>query len=163
MVAVKSVKIDGESIHIFNSALYIFKSSSGQTLQLDLIVSEVAVKRYKGLENLIMEIELEDGRVINSIMTLKILSGGLPQLNLFCELSDSHDVENFDIVDENDSYFPNLESGITLQEIRRVEMPNEDLKLKLTLPIDQIEWLKKQKRDDLNLLFSDFIRERCKS
>ena len=41
MVAVKSVKVDGESIHVFNSAIYIFEASSRLTLELDMIVSEV--------------------------------------------------------------------------------------------------------------------------
>ncbi len=88
MVAVKSVKVDGESIHIFKSAIYIFESSEGYTLQLDVIVSEVVVKKYQKEENLIIEIELEDGKIIESIMHLNILPGGLPQLNLFCELGD---------------------------------------------------------------------------
>jgi hypothetical protein len=38
---IKSVKIDGEGIYIFNSALYIFESSTGFTLELDMIVTEV--------------------------------------------------------------------------------------------------------------------------
>jgi hypothetical protein len=160
MVSVKSVKIDGESLYFFNSALYIFESSKGQTLQLDIIVSEVAVRRYKGLENLILEIELEDGRIINSIMTLKILSGGLPQLNLYSELFDHHEYSDLDIVHEDDSFFPDLESGLTIEDIRKVEMPYEDMKLKLTLPIDQVEWLKSQKKNDLNQLFSEFIMSR---
>ena len=58
------------------------------TLELDMIVSEVAVKRYKNEENLIVEIELEDGRIISSIMHVKVLSGRLPQLNVYVELGD---------------------------------------------------------------------------
>ncbi|WP_445489813.1 hypothetical protein [Niallia sp. 03133] len=41
-------------------------------------MSEVVVIKYKNEENLILEIELQDGRVINSFMHLKSLSGGLP-------------------------------------------------------------------------------------
>ncbi|MEH7274722.1 hypothetical protein V7125_13945, partial [Neobacillus vireti] len=86
MAVVKSVKIDGEKIHVFKSAIYIFESSSGFTLELDLIVTEVTVKKYSKEQTLIMAIELEDGRVIESIMHVKTLSGGLPQLNLFCDV-----------------------------------------------------------------------------
>lgn len=157
MVAVKSVNIDGENIHIFKSSIYIFESSLGFTLELDLIVSEVTVKKYKKEENLIIDIELEDGRIINSIMHVKILSGGLPQLNLFCELDDIQGYEDFDKVNENDSWFPNMEDGITLAEIRKVEMPIEDVSLKLKLPIDQVEWLKNQKKGTLNEIFTEFI------
>lgn len=105
MVAVKSVKIDGENIYIFKSAIYIFESSMGFTLQLDVIVSEVIVKKYKKEENLIIEIELEDGRIVESIMHLKILPGGLPQLNLFCEIDSIEDYDGFDTFHENDSFF----------------------------------------------------------
>lgn len=157
MVVVKEVRIDGESIHIFKSAIYIFETGSGCTLELDVIVSEVVVKKYKKLENLIMEIELEDGRVINSIMNVKIFQGGLPQLNLFCELDDFEDYEDFDRVTENDSCFPNIEEGITLAEIRKVEMPIEDIRLKFKLPIDQVEWLKAQKKSEVNELFKEWI------
>jgi hypothetical protein len=157
MAVVKSVKIDGESIHVFKSATYILESSTGFTFVLDMIVSEVTVKKYKNEETLIIEIELEDGRIINSIMFLKILTGGLPQLNLFCELEDIHEYEDFDLVNENDSWFPNIEEGITLEEIRKVEMPNEDVSLKLKLPIDQVEWLKKQKKGHVNEIFKEFI------
>ena len=157
MVVVKSVTIDGESIHIFRNAIYIFESSSGFTLELDLIVSEIAIKKYKTIENLIVEIELEDGRIINSIMHVKILSGGLPQLNLFCDIDDIHEYEGFNRVNENDAWFPNLEEGVTIEEIRKVEMPNEDINLKLNLPIDQVEWLKKQKKKDLNKIFQKVI------
>ncbi|NYE04230.1 hypothetical protein F4694_000974 [Bacillus niacini] len=159
MAAVKSVKIDGENIHIFNSVIYIFESQSGYTLELDLIVSEVTVRKYKQEQTLIIEIELEDGRSINSIMHLKTLPGGLPQLNLFCDLGDIDEYEDFDRVDENSSWFPNVEKGITLEEIRKVEMPNENISLKLNLPIDQVEWLKKQKRASLNEMVKVFISE----
>ncbi|WML39934.1 hypothetical protein RCG19_22670 [Neobacillus sp. OS1-2] len=159
MVAIKKIKIDGEEIHIFNSAIYIFESSSGCTLELDMIVSEIAVKKYNKVENVIIEIELEDGRIINSIMHVKILSGGLPQLNLFCELDDLHEYEDFARVNENDSWFPSIEDSITLEEIRKVEMPMEDCSIKLKLPIDQVEWLKSQKKSTLSELFQEFVRD----
>ena len=146
MVAVKSVKIDGERIHVFNSAIYIFESSTGFTLELDMIVSEVAIKKYKKEDNLIVEIELEDGRIINSIMYLKIFSGGLPQLNLYCEIEDIQEYQDFDQVNENDSSFPNVEEGITIEEIREVEMPNKRISLKLNLPIDQNRMAKSAKK-----------------
>lgn len=157
MVKVKTVKIDGEEIHIFNSAIYILESNLGYTLELDMIVSEVVVKKYRNEENLIVEIELQDGRMITSYMNLKSLSGGLPQLNLFCALSDSSEYNNFQIVNENDLSCPSIEEGITLEEIRKYEMPNEKVTLKLNLPIDQIEWLKKQKSKDLTEIFKESI------
>jgi hypothetical protein len=163
MVVVKSVKIDGESIHLFKSVIYIFESSAGFTLQFDMIVSELVVKKYKEFENLIVEIELEDGRVLNSIMHLKIFQGKLPLLNLFCELDDIHEYENIKVVHEDDSWFPNIEEGITIEDIRKVEMPIEEVRLKLKLPIDQVEWLKDQKPKDLNEIFKEMIYELWKS
>lgn len=157
MVEVKDVKIDGESIHIFNSAIYIIESSTGYTLELDIIVSEVVVNKYRQEETLIVEIELQDGRTINSYMHLKSLSGGLPQFNLFCELNDIDEYKDFHIVNEYDLSFPNIEEGITLEEIRKYEMPNEKVTLKLTLPIEQTEWLKKQKDKDLTEIFKEAI------
>jgi hypothetical protein len=159
MVEVKSVKIDGEEIHVFKSAIYIFESYSGFTLELDMIVTEVVVNKYRKVENLILEIELEDGRLINSIMHVKSLTGGLPQLNMFCEVYDPEEYPNITRVNENDSWFPNIEEGITLDEIREVEMPIEEVKLKLHLPIIQVEWLKKQKKGGLNELFEELINE----
>ncbi|MEH7545349.1 MULTISPECIES: hypothetical protein [Bacillaceae] len=157
MAVVKSVKIDGENIHVFKSAIYVFAASSGFTLELDIIVSEVVVKKYKKEDNLIIEIELEDGRVLHSIMHVKVLAGGLPQLNLFSELNDPDDYYFLEQVNENDPWFPNIEEGITLEEIRKVEMPDEDIQFKLKLPIDQVEWLKNQKKTQLNELFKEFI------
>ncbi|WP_419887272.1 hypothetical protein ACN6MT_17490 [Neobacillus niacini] len=157
MTAVKSVKIDGEDIHIFNSAIYIFESTSGYTLELDLIVSEVTERKYKKEQNLIIEIQLESGRNIDSIMYVKTLSGGLPQLNLYCDLDSIDEYEEFDIVNENSSSFPDAEIGITLEEIRSVEMPNENISLRLNLPIDQVEWLKTQKKANLNEMFKELI------
>jgi hypothetical protein len=161
MVGVNSVKIDGQDIHVFNSAFYIFESSSGYSLELDMIVSEITLKKYKAEENLIVEIELDDGRIVSSIMHAKTVPGGLPQLSLFCELDES-EIEEYGVlqrVNENDSTFPNIEAGITLEEIRKVEMPNEKITLKLNLPIDQVEWLKQQKTKDLNNLFNKLINE----
>lgn len=163
MVAVKSVKIDGEMIHVFKSMLYIFESRTALTLELDMIVSEVVIKKYKNEETLIVEIELEDGRVISSIMNLKILSGKLPQLNVFMEIDDPDEYQGFTRVNENDTFFPNLEAGITIQEIRKVEMPNEKVTLKLNLPIDQTEWLNKQKVTDLNNIFKNLIYDYWKN
>ena len=159
MVAVKSVKVDGESIHVFNSAIYIFEAGSRLTLEVDMIVSEVTLNKYRNEENLIMEIELEDGRIISSIMYLKIFSERLPQLNLFSEIEDMDEYQGFDRVNENDSSFPNIEEGMTIEEIRKVEMPNKRMNLKLNLPIDQIEWLHKQNNKDLNEIFKEFIYE----
>jgi hypothetical protein len=162
MAVVKSVKIDGENIYIFNSAIYIFESTSGYTLELDLIVSEVTERKYKKEQNLIIEIELESGRIIDSIMHLKTLSGGLPQLNLYCDLYTIDEYKELEMVNENSSSFPNVEEGITLAEIRKVEMPNENVSLKLTLPINQVEWLKKQKKASLNEMIKEFISDYLK-
>lgn len=159
MALVQSVKIDGENIHVFNSAIYIFESGSENTLELDMIVSEVVLKKFKDEANLFIEIELEDGRIISSIMHIKTFPGGLPQLNLFCEIDNLEEYIDFDRVNENDSYFPNIEEGITLEEIRKVEMPNEKVTLKLNLPIDQAEWLNKQKTRDLNVIIKELIYE----
>lgn len=159
MIGIKSVKIDGESIHVFNGAIYIFASSLGYTLQLDIIVSEVVVKRYQGENHLIVEIELEDGRIISSIMHLKALPGGLPQLNLFCDIEDPEEYPDLHIVNESDSVFPDIEAGITLAEIRKIEMPNEKITLKLNLPIDQVEWLKSKKTKDLNAFFEELLNQ----
>jgi len=157
MAAVKIVKIDGESIHIFSSAIYLFESSTGFTLELDMIVSEVTVKKYKNEKNLIIEVQLEDGRTISSIMYVKVLAGRLPQLSLFCEINDPNEYPDFDRIHENDSEFPNIEEGITLEEIRKVEMPIEKINVKLKLPIDQVEWLQEQKPADLHQFFKDVI------
>ncbi|MDQ1145715.1 hypothetical protein QE429_002542 [Bacillus sp. SORGH_AS 510] len=157
MVIVKSVKIDGTSIHFFKSAIYIIETNSAFTLELDLIVSEVVVKKYKKEENLIIEVGLETGRVIQSIMQVKTFSDGLPQLNLFCELDDIEEYSDLKRLNENDSWSFNLEEGITLEDIRKVEMPDEEISLKLKLPIDQVEWLKKQKKTGLNDLFKEVI------
>jgi hypothetical protein len=162
MAVVKSVKIDGENIYIFNSAIYIFESTSGYTLELDLIVSEVTERKYKKEQNLIIAIELESGRIIDSIMHLKTLSGGLPQLNLYCDLYTIDEYKELEMVNENSSSFPNVEEGITLAEIRKVEMPNENVSLKLTLPINQVEWLKKQKKASLNEMIKEFISDYLK-
>ena len=88
MIKVISVKIDGEEIHVFNSAIFVFEASSGFTLECNLVVTEVVVKKYQREENVIVEIELEDGRLINSIMMVNTIHGGLPQLHLCCDLGD---------------------------------------------------------------------------
>lgn len=157
MVEVKSVKIDGEDIHLFNSAIYLFESSIGYTLELGMIVSEVVFRKYEHEENLIVEIELQDGRVINSIMHLQRLPGALPQLNLFCDLDDIEEYQDFQIIKEGESSFPNIEEGITLEEIRKYEMPNEKVNLKLTLPIDQVEWIATQKKETLTTIIREAI------
>jgi len=159
MNAVKNILIDGESIHVSNSAIYLFQSSNGCTLELDIIVSEVAIKKYQKEDTLIVEIELEDGQLISSIMHVKVLPGRLPQLNLFCEVNDMEEYPNFQIVNENDSEFPNVEEGITIEAIRKVEMPMEKINLKLNLPIDQVEWLQKHKRKELNEIFVEMISD----
>ena len=46
MVTVKTVKIDGKSIFVFNSEIYIIESIEGYTLELDIIVSEVTLRKY---------------------------------------------------------------------------------------------------------------------
>ncbi|PAD66382.1 hypothetical protein CHH83_24305 [Bacillus sp. 7586-K] len=157
MVKVQEIKIDGEGLHVFNSAIYIIESSTGYTLQLDAVVSEVVVLKYQNEVTLLVEIELQDGRQITSFMHLKRLSGGLPQLNLYCELNDIDDFHDFLMINENDSSYPNVEDGITLEEIRKYEMPNEKITLKLKLPIEQTEWLIEQKPGDLSNIIKEAI------
>jgi hypothetical protein len=158
MVAVKTVKIDGQDIYVFNSEIYIIESIEGYTLELDMIVSEVTVGKFQKEDTLIVEIELEDESLITSIMEVKVLPGKLPQLNLFCEIVDLDEYPTLRVVNENDSEFPNVEkTSITLEEIRKVEMPNERINLRLKLPIDQVEWLQEHKSKELNELFKEFI------
>ena len=45
MVTVKTVKVDGKSIFVFNSEIYIIESIEGYTLELDMIVSESNAKK----------------------------------------------------------------------------------------------------------------------
>lgn len=158
MVSVKTVKIDGEDIYVFNSEIYIVESIEGYTLELDLIVSEVTVRKYQKEDTLIVEIELEDGQVISSIMDVKVLPGKLPQLNLFCEIGDPDDYPTLRVVNENDSEFPNVEkTSITIEEIRKIEMPNEKITVRLNLPIDQVEWLQQYKGKELSEIFKGLI------
>lgn len=159
MVKVKSVKIDGNEVQFFNSAVYVFADSESYALELDMIVSEVTQRKYQNEENLIIEMELEDGRVFSNIMAVRPWPGKLPGLTLYCGIDDMGEYPGFSVVSENDVEFPDIEEGITLEEIRKVEMPNERITLRLNLPIDQTEWLTKQKKAKLNELFQEIIYE----
>ncbi|MDF2037810.1 hypothetical protein P2R12_12675 [Cytobacillus oceanisediminis] len=159
MAGLKSINLDGEEIYVFNSAIYIFESSAGSTLEVDLIVSEVTLKKYQDRESLITEIELEDGGILSSFMFLKPVPGRLPRLSLFCELDPEESYEGVLKISEEHLDFPDIEAGITLEEIRKVEMPNEKITLKLILPINQVEWLKEQKNKELNKLFKELLEE----
>lgn len=163
MAVVKSVKLDGEVVHIFNSAIYFFESSSAVTLELDIIISEVVLRKYKNIDNVIAEIELEDGRMINSIMHIKVLTGRIPRINLYCEPEDPDEYKDFDRLNEFDSQFPNIEDGITIEKIREVEMPDEKITIKVTLPIDQVEWLKEQKHTELSRMLNEMIKDYWKN
>ncbi|PWW31317.1 hypothetical protein DFO73_102313 [Cytobacillus oceanisediminis] len=124
-----------------------------------MIVSEVTLRKYEDRESLIAEIELEDGRLISSFMFLKSLPGKLPRLNLVWELDEGETYEDILRVSESDLAFPDIEEGITLEDIRKVEMPNEKVTLKLTLPIDQVEWLKEKKNKELSQIFKELLNE----
>jgi hypothetical protein len=163
MVEIKSVKIDGTDIHIFKSVIYIFESSSGYSMELGMVVSEVVLRKYGHEENLILEIELEDGRVINTIMQPQGFLGGVPRLHLYCDIDDVEDYPAFQVVKESDESFPKLDEGITIEEIRKYEMPNEKVNLKLTLPIDQAEWIAKQKKSDINTIIKEAIYDYWKN
>ncbi|MBM7692036.1 hypothetical protein JOC77_001463 [Peribacillus deserti] len=159
MAKVKTVKIDGEEIYIFNSAIYIFESSKGYSLELGMIISEIVEQKYKKEENLFVEIELEDGREIHMIMHTGGVNGKLPQLQLYGELDDPEDYPNLMRVNENQADFPDIEKGISIEDIRKVEMPDVKVKLTATLPIDQSEWLKSLKKDKLNDILKEMIYE----
>ena len=157
MVGVKKVNLDGEEIHIFNSAIYILETSSGFSLELDIIVSEVAIKKYSGRDSIIAEIELTDNRVINSFMYIKSIPGRLPHLNLNCEIDGPNEYRGLEHIDDNETNFPDIEKGISLADIRKVEMPDEKITLKLTLPIDQVEWLREKKPKELKQIIKAMI------
>ena len=159
MAGIKSINLDGEEIYVFNSAIYIFESSAGNTLEVDMIVSEVTLRKYQNRESLITEIEMEDGGLISSFMFLKSVPGKLPRLSLFCELDPDEPYEGILRISEEQQDFPDIEAGITLEEIRKVEMPNEKITLKLNLPINQVEWLKEKKNRELNGLFRELLGE----
>ncbi|MCM3708849.1 MULTISPECIES: hypothetical protein [Cytobacillus] len=158
MSAIKSINLDGEEIYIFSSSIYIFESSSGSTLEVDMIVSEVTLRKYQDRESLITEIELEDGGQISSFMFLKVVPGKLPRLSLVCEVDPEETYEGLQRIREDQPDFPDIEAGITLEAIRMVEMPKEKITLKLNLPINQVEWLKGQKNKELNELFRDLLK-----
>ncbi|KON86181.1 hypothetical protein AF332_04645 [Sporosarcina globispora] len=157
MAGIKSINLDGEEVYVFNSAIYIFESSAGNTLEVDLIVSEVTLRKFQDRDSMITEIELEDDRILSSFMFLKPVPGKLPRLSLFCELDPEESYEGVSRISEEHSDFPDIEAGISLEEIRKVEMPNEKITLKLNLPINQVEWLKEQKNKELNQLFKELL------
>lgn len=157
MAGIKSINLDGEEIYVFNSAIYIFESTAGCTLEVDMVVSEVTLRKFQNRDSLITEIELEDGGLISSFMFLKSVPGKLPRLSLFCELDPDESYEGILRISEEQLGFPDIEAGITLEEIRKVEMPNEKITLKLNLPINQVEWLKEKKNRELNELFKELL------
>lgn len=157
MIKVKAVQIDGESIYIFSSAIYLIESIQGYTLELNLIVSEVVIKKYQKEEKLIVEFELDDHRLFSSIMDVLVLPGKIPIMNLVCVVDDFNEFSGIQVVNENDSEFPSVDESITIEEIRKVEMPDEKISLKLNLPIDQVEWLRNHKAKDINQLFKEWI------
>lgn len=159
MSAIKFISLDGEEIYVFNSAIYIFESSSGSTLEVDMIVSEVTLRKYQDRDSLITEVVLDDGGQISSFMFLKAVPGKLPRLSLFCEIDPEESYEGLLRIREDAPDFPDIEAGITLEDIRKVEMPNEKITLKLNLPINQVEWLKEQKNKELNELFRELLGE----
>ncbi|PGT75012.1 hypothetical protein [Bacillus sp. AFS040349] len=157
MEKVKSVILDGEEIRVFNSAIYLFETNTTVTLEVNIIVSEIVASKYKHVDNLIVEIELEDGRMINSIMSVTVMQGRLPQLHIFCDIDDFDEYKGLSILNESNSSFPDIEEGITLEEIRKVEMPLEDITLKLKLPIDKVEWLRKLKKKEVTDMMEEFL------
>ncbi|MEW9109912.1 MAG: hypothetical protein AB2374_11235 [Cytobacillus gottheilii] len=162
MAKLKSIQIDGENIVYFNSAIYLFHANSGCTLQLDIIVSEITIKKYTDRESHIIEVELENGSLVTSFMTANILPGRIPHLNFVSEVEDADEYSELPAVHENDLNFPDIEQGITLEEIRKVEMPYEKVALKLTLPIDQAEWLQQKTKKELNAIFKELLEGRMK-
>ena len=163
MVGVKTVNLDGEDLHIFNSAIYILETSNGFSLELDLIVSEIALKKYSSHESIIAEIELADRRVISSFMYIKSIPGILPHLNLHCAIASPDEYRGLEHIHENEADFPDIEKGISLADIRKVEMPDEKITLKLTLPIDQVEWLRTKKPKEINQIMKSIIYGHMKS
>lgn len=158
MIKIRSIHIDGENIYYFNSVIYLFQTSSECTLQLDIIVSEIVIKKYNDRENHIIEVELENGSLVTSFMTVNILPGKIPHMNFVSEVADVNEYRELPIVQENDLNFPDIEKGITLEEIRQVEMPYQKVSLKLTLPIDQVEWLQKKTKKELDAIFEDVLK-----
>ncbi|MEH7157458.1 hypothetical protein [Neobacillus drentensis] len=144
---IKSIKINDEMIHIFDYALFIFDGNENDySLSLDIMVSEVVALKFYNEDKVKVCWQYNNGEEQTFMMNLdhvtEVGNTEIPELNLTVDIDNPKDfwwlkTVNFDTKEE----YPSLRKDITIDEIRKVEMPDRELDLTVMIPIDLEEWL----------------------
>lgn len=167
MKIINKVQINGEAIHVFDYICYFIKSAENDyRLNIELVVSEVVAKKYYRHGQIDVQLTYENEEVEMLIMDIDYLeevSGDaeIPIMELGATLTSIEGYEDIKVYDDSviwneDRGWPRVTPSVTIEDIRRVEMPDEeiDISMTLTLPIDLTEWIHKN-----NVNFEEILKE----
>ncbi|TWE05991.1 hypothetical protein FB550_1026 [Neobacillus bataviensis] len=147
MKEIKSVRINGDPIHLFDCVMYIFDNENGKYfLHLDLIVTEVEMLKYRFNQEVRVSIKYNNGKEQNLTMlvqgTTEIGNAEIPILELCVDIDNPEDFQGIKIVNwETPIEEFSLRNDILIEEIRKIDMPNKNVEIQATLPIDLQEWV----------------------
>ncbi|MES1047224.1 hypothetical protein FOA22_22480 [Heyndrickxia oleronia] len=149
MSKIVTVKFDNEPVHVFDSTIYIYQNESNKFgLNLEFIITEIVAKKYHYYRDKVnVTFELSNGMIKNYPMSVEdVTEVGNAEIPVIFLHTDIPSIEGFEdvIILDDDTFnekYPELNKNISIEEIRKVEMPKEDVDIEVNLPIDLAEWI----------------------
>jgi hypothetical protein len=147
---IKSVKLNDEPIHVFDYNWYIYDHEDGDyDLNLELIITEIVAGKFNFEDKVNVSLRYDNEEEQNLLMSVdSVIEVGhpeIPTIDFSGPIDDPKEFEGLRIVKWKTSYeeYRFHKEDITIEEIRKVEMPNRDvnINLNLNLPIDLQEWV----------------------
>ncbi|MDQ0975878.1 hypothetical protein QFZ31_005756 [Neobacillus niacini] len=147
MKDIKYVRINEELIHVFDYVRYVYDNEIGDCFfHLDLIVTEVVIIKYVFDQEVKVSLVYNNGEEHTFTMLVQgvteVGNAEIPILELCVKIDDPEKFQELKIVKWDtplEEY--SLGNNITIEEIRRIEMPNREVQFEATLPIDLEEWV----------------------
>lgn len=152
MKIINKVQINGEAIHVFDYIWYLIKiTENDYRLNIELVVSEVVAKKYYRHGEIDVQLTYENEEVETLIMDIDYLEGvsgdaAIPIMELGVTLTSIDGYEDIKVYDDSVIWreggeWPRVSPSVTIEDIRKIEMPDEIIDISVTLPIDLTEWI----------------------
>ncbi|WP_028392736.1 hypothetical protein [Bacillus cihuensis] len=148
MPQIKRVKINGEEIRLLNNVLYLhYSEGDGYSLLLDTVITEVDARKYSHKDKAEVLLRYDDDKEESLDMFItgvtEVGNGDVPVLELEVNIDNHEKFRNLEVVngDSIECKFPDPTVGITIEEVRKIDMPSDKIDITAILPIDLKEWL----------------------
>lgn len=146
MRKITTIKLNNQEEHIYSYEMYIFdEEEDGYDFHIEVVISEIVAEKYYEASEIDVTIIYENNEEKQLSMKVfditQVGNAEVPILHLCKESINIDEYRDLRVFNVDNYEVRDIKSDLTIEDIRKVEMPLSEVYTTLILPIDQTEWI----------------------